>query len=447
MWLFRTFVERHKNGTSFFDYVEPGPLVWFLPCDWNPWCVRPWYEPYVEAFVHLLMLSFLSYCLYRVCLFIFWIVRRILFSIWGCASYIFKKYPVRIRVFHDSMMDRVVIPESAREGSSEAKLTIPKFQVLVGSYKDGEFVTAGNATCLNGYLIVNDHVLGLQEDVYLMGALRKPVKFNIDKFLFLQTDLLAVELPPAVQSQVGAKTAVIHHSVPDTGVFASIVGARGLGTTGVLRNDPVLFGRVLYDGTTKAGYSGAAYCVGDKIVGMHQAGGTVNCGWSASYVWALLKSAAKIVEEDTEDWLDKEFSRGAKIRIDRGFLDPDEVRIQVNGRYANVSRAAFYSVFDKDYEEVGGWIVSKGKRRLYNDGLPSKDNRSKRKNFDLEAADVCVPVPSGEASLTQKNLPASGSLVKSGDQEKANLLRLINALKNSSNKNLLEIMEKGNSTS
>lgn len=117
-----------------------------------------------------------------------------------------------------------------------------------------------------------------------------------------------------------------------------------------------LFGKVNYASSTFRGYSGAAYCSGTQLAAIHLHGGTVNSGYSASYLLALLKHLNKIKDEDTADWMERCKRAGARVVVDDQWRDLDECRIRVNGRYHIVDRSNYERVYGTvAQEKPTGW--------------------------------------------------------------------------------------------
>lgn len=133
---------------------------------------------------------------------------------------------------------------------------------------------------------------------------------------------------------------------------ATIV-SRGKGTIGSVT--PLQeFGKVGYSATTLAGYSGAPYCFGNAIYGVHlgSAGG-VNFGIEGSYLELLITGDVGdepncSFPEDSEDYLLHRLTKGEKATW-KATGDPDRVTVRMGGKY--------YSI-DKD-TELGGKIWSK----------------------------------------------------------------------------------------
>lgn len=312
--------------------------------------------------------------------------------------------------------------ESVRPGSIETSLPMPKYQALVGQLVDGDFKAHGSTVRMGNFLVMPGHVFSFSEQV---------VVFNKGNYLDItglpyediETDLVAVQLAEHQFSKLLLSMPTICHEFPDQGHYASIVGPVGKGTTGVLKTDNSVFGRVVYNGSTLAGYSGSPYVVGTSIAGIHQSGGAVNGGFSASYVWTLLKVLMKERDEGSEDWLRATFQRGRKIRIDSKWGSPDEIRIQIGGRYSIVQKDSMNKAFGSDWSSKMSSIYE-------------LDSNWRQRGYDESIS------REGEAN-SSKTPGASNGLAKSQDSTEASVIRLTNKLSrlsNSKTKRLLTLL-------
>lgn len=247
--------------------------------------------------------------------------------------------------------------ESARPGSEEVIMTAPKCQALVGFREDQKFFVLGNAVRIDQWLVVPDHVKAAaqqhQLELRLVGD-NRTAGYELDsavtdRFELVDTDLLAVALSEAEFSRIGLAKMTVTPSLDErNGAFVQIVGPYGKGTTGNLTHHAI-FGKTAYNGSTFEGYSGAAYMAGRHIAGIHLHGGAFNGGYSASYVLAMLKWQNKIVDEDTSDWLTTYVKDKRNVVFDSSYLDDEDVRVRVSGRYHVVKKDSMARVWGKDW--------------------------------------------------------------------------------------------------
>nr|QYW05758.1 MAG: hypothetical protein 1 [Partitiviridae sp.] len=240
------------------------------------------------------------------------------------------------------------ILESRRAGSDETDMTPYKGQCQIGVYDGSRFVVHGAALRFaHNYLVGPDHVLGGSK-LYARGKQGRVPLDGKDR-IPLATDLVAIQLTEVEFSTIGV--AEIRIGVSENPVYAQVVGPLGKGTTGKLSDDSTCFGRLVYEGTTLPGYSGSAYSSGPFCYGMHQCGGQVNGGFSASFIWCLLRMYLGRRDEDTADHLMNEFRKGRGIYWSTSHTDPSEVMVRINGKYEYHSIDTMYDVFGKDWME------------------------------------------------------------------------------------------------
>lgn len=311
-------------------------------------------------------------------------------------------------------------PESARPGSEERALSPPKCQALVGYMEGGVFCILGNAARIDDWLVIPDHVKSAKPDHLELRSFDQKQRLELSEDLLsamevVDTDLLAVQLSQAQWSRIGLSKSSLLPGIPEhQGVYVSVVGAFGKGTTGILSHHAV-FGRVHYTGSTYQGYSGALYMSGDRIAGIHTHGGSFNGGYSASYALCLLKFFRKKKEagdgrihyEESADWLKQQYDAGAEVEHDSKWQDLDEVRIRVRGRYHIVSRDTMGQVFGNKWQaklskrgHKGHWIDEElaGEARASLSG--ASDSPTKTAPLDLDVQNY--PSPSALRRLARK---------------------------------------------
>lgn len=273
---------------------------------------------------------------------------------WGSLKVKCGFRPVLQTEVETGIHSRNNVLESVRAGSTENPMPQPACQVAIGVLEGDRFLAHGCALRLGDYLVMPSHVYALKKDVCAMGHRQhsKWLPLSEREFVELDTDILAVKCSPGELSTLLVKQAALCHEIPEGGHYASVVGSAGKGTTGTLRTDPTVFGRVVYSGTTVGGYSGAGYMVGTTLAGIHQSGGVVNGGFSASYLWAVLSQIDQRKDEASEDWLASSFKSKRRIKIDPKWNDLDEIRVQVNGRYAVVERSSMAKAFGSDWRDL-----------------------------------------------------------------------------------------------
>lgn len=332
---------------------------------------------------------------------------------------------------------RVVLPpvtalayntESIRPNSALTKFDIPPSQVLLGTLSGDRFVAHGcgvrvDVQSVEGcYIVTALHVYqGLSDDFAVRG---KTGSISVSKnflkcsgaqspreCIILDTDVCAFPLSANEASRIGVSKSTIVGQLAGTGTLARIVGPTSEGSTGVLREDVSVFGRLIYDGSTVAGFSGAGYIVGSSVAGVHAAGGVRNVGYSLRLAYVTLLYFLRIKQEDTSDWLrDVITKKKKKVYVDLTWAHLDSKRIKVNGEY---------HIIDKD-----DWHATVGKLEIGNTGYLEYDDSER----------VEQSASGNGVSLASKNqqrpavAPGSSTSIQSSQGQPQNLQSTITAL-------------------
>lgn len=326
------------------------------------------------------------------------------------------------------------VMESRRDGSIEKNLSRPRFQFTVGTFDGNKYVVHGNGIRLDNWLIMPDHVYSSAPEAFVKVSGKSgylDLKTLELPYRMVDTDVLVLDCNEheSILSMMGLTKPVIQHEVPENGMYVSIVGPLGKGTTGNLRWQPNSFGVVEYDGTTLSGYSGAAYTKGDKLVGMHSFGGRVNGGFSISYLYATIKYEMGILDEDTAEFLISQFRMGNRIIEDKNFHSLDETRVSIKGRVHIMQRKNMYKAFGKDYNSS---VEQRSFKREYQDRDPDRQDEA---DFRLVASTVPLPTSTvsnssvvSEKSVTKAQQKLMSQLLNLSPQKHNRLRSLLNAL-------------------
>lgn len=284
--------------------------------------------------------------------------------------------------------------ESVRSGSVENRMPSPKFQAMIGEMKDGEFHVVGNAVRMRDWLVMPAHVYAAVEKPFAKG-LQSHLDISQYDYEDLDTDLIALKMSNKDLSVIGVRDAGLCYDIPRIGMYVSVIGSAGLGTTGILKLDAGIFGRVTYNGTTVSGYSGAAYMSGSQLVGIHTNGGAVNGGYAAGYVKTLLQVIDKTRDESSEDWLANAYANEEDIMIDPKWSSLDEIRIQVGGRFAIVSKDSMRKAFGNN------WMNELQQGRYVKAGRGGRASAYAMSYGDLESGEVKASSSGGSTLLEQ----------------------------------------------
>ncbi|APG75768.1 hypothetical protein 1 [Hubei sobemo-like virus 49] len=285
-------------------------------------------------------------------------------------------------------MDSVL--ESRRTGSDETPMTPPRHQAVV-AIRDGDIMRVlGCAVRFNNTLVGPDHVLGGTPDVekFVKGS-QSWVALASRERIPLDTDLVAIEMSDKDFASIGISACKVAPMGNQT-EFAQIVGPDAKGTVGQLKHDAICFGRLVYTGTTIQGYSGAAYTMGPKVMGIHQMGGAVNGGYSAEYINNLLLVHFKQRYESSPEWLLSQYEAGRTMSWKRTG-DPSTYQLKVGGRYALVDRDDMDAAFGEHWRDSE---VIQNKRDVRHRDYESTGAVA---NF-LSNSAVSAPSSSGEAN-------------------------------------------------
>lgn len=227
------------------------------------------------------------------------------------------------------------------------------------------------------YLITASHVLSKMADIVLQFADGTCCKTEPRDWVKLAPDVSVLPLTGKF-AHLASKLRTLHPGTAKR-IDVNVVSAYDSrnGSVGLLRGpnsqecDSVGFGRVVYGGSTRAGFSGAPYINGKTVHGMHTNGGQLNTGYSASYIMMLLKMHfrnSESVPESSEIAMVQRALRTAQ-REDIEFqpVGQDEVQIKLGGQYFVLDTEDFYQVRrnNPDY-----FIDGRDYSKKYRDEIP-----------------------------------------------------------------------------
>jgi hypothetical protein len=257
----------------------------------------------------------------------------------------------------------VMQPESAVVGSNYTNIPrtkIPRIQVALYSENSQGLVRyLGVATRIEDWLVTPTHVIVAHDKVSALSTVSSndmlPTSFSLDcsKFEPIEGDLSAIKLAEAEFSRLGLMKASLATMEGPMLVSAASSSKDPEMSFGMLNHDAKVFGGVLFSGSTKGGFSGAAYMSGKQIAGVHLGGGVCNYGLSATYISALLKKP-----EETAEWLTHLRETRGALRYQRSKFNPDEAIVFANGKYHNVD----LSLLEGDIEIPMGEVYAPTRR-------------------------------------------------------------------------------------
>nr|UBJ25989.1 hypothetical protein 1 [Sichuan mosquito sobemo-like virus] len=176
--------------------------------------------------------------------------------------------------------------EAMRPGSAFVKAEIPPNQVQIkipGLLSDTH---QGYGIRVGDYLVTPAHVVQGHREVLLCTAMGKfLVEVNAVRSRAAD-DLLYLFVGQNVFSQLAV--AVTRYQKNFTASFATCTGEPGMSTGRVSKS--VMRGKLVYEGSTMPGMSGAAYMLQGATVGIHQGvAGSVNLGYSSDLIRLEMK--------------------------------------------------------------------------------------------------------------------------------------------------------------
>lgn len=242
-----------------------------------------------------------------------------------------------------------VEPESYKEASPFIVLAPAPWQASIWSTRDGKRTLLGHANRIAGHLVTNFHVLQAASVDTLDLVVLRPGKeayitpLNQFQFELVQDcdDIVAADLSKVKAAIPGLKEASIKHVHGFQPVYIATDFPENNASSSGLRNHPESWGMVVYEGSTRPGFSGAGYCHGNSLFGIHSHGGIHNVGYSASYVALKIKKPESSDYYALRDMLDR--SRDKNYTTRRAH-NPDEIEVQFQGRY--------FIIEDVEYQEL-----------------------------------------------------------------------------------------------
>lgn len=113
----------------------------------------------------------------------------------------------------------------------------------------------------------------------------------------------------------------------------------------------VAFGKLIYTGSTRPGFSGAPYIQGQTAHGMHTNGGMVNTGYSMSFITCVIQSNENKIGDKLEasenDALERMLKTARKTDVQYARWGVDEYMVSVGGRHFVVDEDDFAALAGK----------------------------------------------------------------------------------------------------
>lgn len=196
-----------------------------------------------------------------------------------------------------------VVTESYRAGSEYYTLDLPSYAFRVYYKNNTTSPQTLEPVCVglrwDRYLIIPQHAVAQYPEVENLVLMSSDGQTYPGPTEWQETgyDIVFAERPPhTLPSTKGITVGLLSHP---TAVNVVGVHTSDNASSGILKHSRT-FGAVVYEGSTRFGFSGAAYAVGTRVYGIHTCGGGVNFGLSMEYVCSLIRLAAQTRPESSE---------------------------------------------------------------------------------------------------------------------------------------------------
>lgn len=360
--------------------------------------------------------------------------------------------------------------ESVRYGSEPFSATWPTCQVVLWMETEDGLQRNACGWRYGDFLVTAAHCLPSVGSRLHISTDKSPVSVCDFRVKYCHDELAIVEIPISVFSELQVRTAKIS-ATDDTMVRITGCEVFKSTTAGILSATDVL-GIYKYSGTTKAGYSGSPYMVGENsVAAMHLFGGDAgNLCISAKYIAMVvqqlvmpaemrkkLKVYGPVLAQSTtidllepealfskiqgkykspkihklckksgllpeakskkkrqvveDDWYDEAIEAGMEVKARRSRFDPDAYEFQLNDRY--------YTVDSDSFNRFKSAVKQKGGKLSFSDNVSSTSvgescHVGGRVDYDLDSdnasqSDSDVSVGSFLGPASKKRVFASKS--------------------------------------
>lgn len=251
--------------------------------------------------------------------------------------------------------------ETAMPGSDFiTKRTIPGvFGVYLAWPETGTRMPIGTAFKVTHrkkhYIFTAAHVLTDTADIVLSYRVDDEIHYltkDIDEWTFLAGDVAVLELERT--DRLSSFPSLKVGTALGMDVFATSALKDRNHSAGQLRNPMAKeksiagFGRVVYTGSTRPGFSGAPYVTGtDMVLGMHTNGGRMNTGYSITYMLSILDMHTRPEDDTPKFHLRNALKKARSSDVDFVMVAPGEYQVRVGNRYHFIEEDLFNQVSDE----------------------------------------------------------------------------------------------------
>lgn len=236
---------------------------------------------------------------------------------------------------------KLYLPEKAMPGSAFIRAdTLPSFQAAVMELIDGAWREVGQCFRLDMAVVTARHVVKEDSGRVRLQSARGMLEIEAGRFQEIDdyTDLAYAVLDEKEWARLSLAKAKLSPAAAngEQVLFVSTQTSMER-TAGCLSLASELFGYVRYTGSTRAGFSGAPYFMGNKVYGMHLGASSENIGYDAGYVLMKLRGLTESSTDYFEKLVENARRRGRKLVV-RNTGDPDMVEVFVKGHYVRLDR-------------------------------------------------------------------------------------------------------------
>jgi hypothetical protein len=232
-------------------------------------------------------------------------------------------------------------PEGFVESSPYRDALAPSSQCSINVRVGQALSTIGQATWIGQHLTTAEHVITAASrmgDEVILEREGNMVTVRCDSFSVINgVDVAVMEFNQKDSTKLKMSKAKIAGLSYMKGMVVSTF-AKGFMTTGWAEKHPTDCGKILYKGSTKEGFSGAAYYWTDKVVALHIGSVKYGIAYDINFVLALLKQQQQFtLESGTIDdgtsgeiirnLLQKNMRMGKQTRYHQ--VDPERVMVDV----------------------------------------------------------------------------------------------------------------------
>lgn len=225
-------------------------------------------------------------------------------------------------------------------------MPVPRFVFQVYKLSGNRKEFQGSGVRIGRWLVVPTHVIN-QKGLWIVYEGRTMAQVDFEEWREIAPDMSALPMSSRFQDIKKAKVCPFI-ATPYVRVQAGMDAQNA--SYGMLKNGQS-FGQTVYTGSTRAGFSGAAYVDVERLYAIHQGGGVENYGMSAAYIEMRLKYLEKKPEDSELEAIKNSFRR-LRNPDDWSFVtagNPDEYEIRVGGKYWIIDQEMLDDIYDDEF--------------------------------------------------------------------------------------------------